>query len=87
MLPGAIIYPAMPGYHPGSESFGCNGEWAAGGRISITGRYSIRNNQYCITADNGKPLGCQTIARSAAGKLFSARGEIVLQRILFKACL
>ena len=72
LLPGTrISFVSRRADAANSESFGCNGEWAAlGGRMQRSGRYSIRDNEYCLETQRGIPTYCSRVFRNAAGALF-----------------
>ena len=72
LLPGTrISFVSRRADGANSESFGCNGEWGTlYGRMQRSGRYSIRDNQYCLETQRGIPTYCSRVFRNAAGALF-----------------
>jgi hypothetical protein len=63
-------------------TFGCDGElFSSGGIASGVGRYSIRENQYCILTGSGKDIGvCEKLFRDERGQLFDRLGEIRIRK-------
>ena len=72
LLPGIrISFVSQRADGANSESFGCNGEWGTlDGRFQRSGRYSIRDNAYCLETQRGIPTYCSRVFRNAAGALF-----------------
>ena len=71
VLHGAGFRAAGDNVH--GDSFGCNGDWShTGAFVPEYGRYSIRDNQYCVQAEVGASFQyCAKLYRSENGKLFS----------------
>jgi len=63
-------------------TFGCGGElFSSGGIASGVGRYSIRDNQYCVLTGSGKDIGvCEKLFRDEQGQLFDRLGEIRIRK-------
>jgi hypothetical protein len=72
ILPGSILSVInRPHDYAGDQFFGCRGEWSRfGGRISASGRYSLRANGYCLERGNS--------VRSCFN-VFSDNGKLYLQ--------
>jgi hypothetical protein len=70
LLHGAGVHAAGDNLHV--YSFGCGGDWTyIGARVPVYGRYSIRNNQYCVQAQVGASYQyCAKLYRSETGELF-----------------
>jgi hypothetical protein len=70
-LPGTEMGRVVRAHDQGSWSFGCDDTWSSdGGRARQSGRYVIRNDEFCIVSRGGQELSCYTLFRNTSGILF-----------------